>query len=189
MPGERMKRTVFQILFAAAAALMSGCVFMGEEYIAPATYDLEQSEKISQVQVSRIRVRNGSGADRRFLYRGRSNRMRFDEYNLWLLDPELLLGRALNGFFASRSESGVEMLCKIEAFEFDLVRKTARLKLSIEFARDGKTTFYSRSWSSSFDAERGSSAAEAMNKCVRAAMEDIEKQCGGKTVSATGDKK
>lgn len=169
--------------------LIPGCVFVSEDYIAPATYDFARPEAESSVAVNRIKVRNISGADRRFLYRSSNNLVKSDEYNRWLLEPELLIERALCEVFGKRSCDGIEAACRIQVFEFDLVRKVSRLKLEVRFSHGTSSCEYTKTWETSFDAKRSSSAAESMNKTVSKALADIVQECEKFSARLKGDKK
>lgn len=89
---------VSAMLTAAALLAAAGCALMGPEYVEPAEYDLAQPVKRAEPMAAMVRFgvfRNVSGADRRFLIREENNRMLTDEYNRWLVSPELLIERRL----------------------------------------------------------------------------------------------
>lgn len=158
---------------AAALLLLTGCIFSGREYTAPATFDLGTEFAQCSIPVNRLRVTNESGADRRFLYRAKNNRMTWDEFNLWMLEPELLFRRALKSVFAARNTSGADISCSIDLFEFDISKNNAVLKITYVISKGTKSAAFIYDRKESFISGSSASAAEAMNKCVRAAMENI----------------
>lgn len=160
-------------LMAAVLLLNCGCAFFGNNYTAPEIYDSVQDIAVCDLAADRLRVSNESGADRRFLYRGKNSRMTFDEFNLWLLDPELLISRALKSVFVKRSKKAADISCTIDRFEFDIVNNCAILKLSVDISRAGRQKSFVCDEKEKFSSGSSSSAASAMNKCIKSALEKI----------------
>ena len=165
------------LTFAAVLLLVTGCIFSGRDYTAPATYDLGTQLAQCSIPINRLRVSNESGADKRFLYRSKNNRMSWDEYNLWMLEPELLFRRALKSVFPVRSGSAADISCTIDRFEFDLSKKNAILKVTVVISRGTESFTFVCDRKEHFVSGSSDSAAEAMNKCVKSAMENISAEC------------
>ena len=128
-----MKRIVTTML-ATALLAAAGCALMGPEYVEPAEYDLAQPPAAESASLSapvRFGVfRNVSGADRRFLIRAEDDRMLTDEYNRWLVSPELLIERRLRAAMPDPEEvrgnsEVVRLSGTVYRFEFDRRRKRA----------------------------------------------------------------
>lgn len=128
-----MKRIVTTML-ATALLAAAGCALMGPEYVEPAEYDLAQPPSAESASLSapvRFGVfRNVSGADRRFLIRAEDDRMLTDEYNRWLVSPELLIERRLRAAMPDpeeirRSGETVRLGGTVYRFELDRKRKLA----------------------------------------------------------------
>ena len=128
-----MKRIVTTML-ATALLAAAGCALMGPEYVEPAEYDLAQPPAAESASLSapvRFCVfRNVSGADRRFLIRAEDDRMLTDEYNRWLVSPELLIERRLRAAMPDpeeirRSGETVRLGGTVYRFELDWKRKLA----------------------------------------------------------------
>lgn len=85
--------------------LMAGCALMSTSYVEPAEYDLSVPEKpLPEVRFELGTFRNLSGSDRRFLYRESDGKMFSDDYNRWLLSPDLMLERQLHRALSPREE-------------------------------------------------------------------------------------
>ncbi len=128
-----MKRIVTTML-ATALLAAAGCALMGPEYVEPAEYDLAQPPAAESASLSapvRFGVfRNVSGAVRRFLIRAEDDRMLTDEYNRWLVSPELLIERRLRAAMPDpeeirRSGETVRLGGTVYRFELDRKRKLA----------------------------------------------------------------
>ena len=135
-----MKRIVTTML-ATALLAAAGCALMGPEYVEPAEYDLAQPPSAESASLSapvRFGVfRNVSGADRRFLIRAEDDRMLTDEYNRWLVSPELLIERRLRAAMPDpeeirRSGETVRLGGTVYRFELDRKRKLAVVGVSLE---------------------------------------------------------
>jgi hypothetical protein len=157
----------------AALLLMTGCIFSSRKYVPHSTYDLGTDVPECGCAVNLLKVSNESGADRRFLCRGESNRMSTDEYSFWMLEPELLIRRALRAAFAVRDSKAADIRCIIDRFEFDTVKNEAVLKLSVSISGKGMETGFVCSFKEKFSSGSSASAAGAMNKCVKSALEKI----------------
>ncbi len=122
-------------------------------------------------RVTVSRIRNLSGADRRFLYRCQNNRMQNDEFSRWLLDPELLLERLLRSKLNGTGHEEVRVRCVITAFEIDTTRNTAVLAGDFTLYCGENILTFRALEERKFSAESGDfsvAAAEAMNKCASA---------------------
>ena len=120
--------------------LAAGCALFGTGYTEPNDFDLaapSATDVAPTTEPVRFGVfRNLSGSDRRFLVRLEGDRMQTDEYNRWLLVPELLLERRFRAelplpetFAADTPE--IKLDCAIYRFEFDRVRQQAVLELTL----------------------------------------------------------
>ena len=172
-----MKKSVLPLLLLSLMAL-SGCVFRSQEGNSRNVYDLSPEFPQCQKAVHRIRISDLSGADRRFLYRKEGNLIVADERNCWLFSPEQMLKRTFDMVFADRSSDAANILCRIERFEFDLPGKSANLRLAVTFEKAGKSV--TKVFTEKEKFTTASSAASAMDKCVRRAMKNI---CAAYTVS------
>ncbi len=166
-----------------AAVLTAGCSFLNPAYREPEVFDLppavlrEDGEKLPECVIGTIR--NFSGADRRFLFRGEAGRMEADEYSRWLLTPDLKLERQLMSILDDRpSESGLQNYLQLNAvirrFEFDPAAKQALFE--VEFTvRVFRDKLIKRSVSKSVrctaPVKENSSAgyAAAMTQCIHEA--------------------
>ena len=172
-----MKRILPAVLLLFTAA---GCMFSSEKYKSPATYDLSTEYPQYEQTVNRIRMKNTSGADRRFLYRKKNNRMVFDEYNFWILDPEQLVKRAIETSFPKRSYGAVSLECCIERFEFDLAAETAVFELTVTLSsKAGKNRTVHCKYKEKFSGKEADQAAQAMDKCVKEALKQISSLVSG----------
>lgn len=121
------------MLTAAALLAAAGCALMGPEYVEPAEYDLADPVEGARPMAAMVRFgvfRNVSGADRRFLIRAEDDRMLTDEYNRWLVSPELLIERRLRAAMPDpeeirRSGETVRLGGTVYRFELDRKRKLA----------------------------------------------------------------
>lgn len=114
--------------------LVAGCALMSPTYIEPKEYDLAvPADPLTGVRFELTGFRNLSGSDRRFLYRETNERMLSDDYNRWLLTPDLMLERQLyKALFPRETRSrGDGRLLRLGGtvyrFEFDRTNKTAIL--------------------------------------------------------------
>lgn len=165
-------KAVMQIVAAAMLALSCGCVFSGVN-TAPEIFDPVQDSAVCDLPVNRLRVTNESGADRRFLYRKKNNRMCFDEYKLWILDPELLIKRAFKSVFVRHNRNASDITCTIDRFEFDLVNNCAVLKLTVEISKGAAQRSFSCSEKASLASGSSPDASNAAAKCIKSALEKI----------------
>lgn len=121
------------MLTAAALLAAAGCALMGPEYVEPAEYDLADPVEGARPMAAMVRFgvfRNVSGADRRFLIRAEDDRMLTDEYNRWLVSPELLIERRLRAAMPDPEEirrggETVRLSGTVYRFELDRKRKLA----------------------------------------------------------------
>ena len=165
-------KSVKQIVAAVMLMLGCGCIFSGGNTV-PEIFDPVPDSAVCNLPVNRLRVSNESGADRRFLYRGKNNRMIFDEYRLWILDPELLLKRALKSTFVKHSRNTCDITCTIDRFEFDLVNNCAVLKLAVDISRGAVQHSFVCSEKATLASGSSSDASAAAAKCITSAMAKI----------------
>lgn len=129
------------------------------------------TEQSLPCRVTVSRFRNLSGADRRFLYRCQNNRMQNDEFNRWLLDPELLLERLLRSKLGGAGHGEVRVRCVITAFEIDTVRNIAVLAGDFTLSCGENIQTFRVREERKFSAESGdiaAASADAMNQCASA---------------------
>ena len=73
---------------------LGGCVLMGPSYTEPVDFDLgvpaAEAVRPAALPIRFGVFRNLSGSNRGFLVRESGDRLSSDEYNRWLLSPELL---------------------------------------------------------------------------------------------------
>ena len=165
-----------KILSASVVLLLTltGCIFSSEDYKARATYDFSPDRIECSGAVNRIRIKNSSGADRRFLYRTHDNRMLLDEYNVWMLDPEQLMRRVFDVSFSNRSKDAADVSCTIERFEFDLTSGVAGMQLAVSVEKDGRSDRKLFVFTEKMKKKNGASAAYAMDKCAKAAVKKVD---------------
>ena len=160
-------------LFPAAVSLLTlaGCIFGGASS-QPQIFSLGtsavKSEKLP-CQVRFLLFRNLSGADRRFLYRCEGNQVLGNEFNRWILDPELLLERFLREEIRGGGNESVRVRGVITCFEFDVPKQQAVLSVDFTlYSGDIDRSFNIRSEQtfSVRDDVAGQAAAAAMEKCA-----------------------
>ena len=168
-----MKTLATQITCLALVLLLSGCIFSRSKGGDRAVYDLRTAENKCQVPVCAGDIKNASGSDRRFLYRGKDNKISFDAGNYWLLDPEQAVSRLLRRSFVSDPENGVSVSGVIDDFGFDLEKKTAILTVNFTLSKDGRRKSVRCSSTSPFDGKSAKSAALAMNDCASQMVKEL----------------
>ena len=158
--------------------LLSGCALMSSNYIEPKEYDLSvPAEPLTDVRFEVGTFRNLSGSDRRFLYREKAEQMLSDDYNRWLLTPDLMLERQLHKALfprETRNNGGGQLLRlsgTIYRFEFDRESKTAILTVdyTIRIFVDRRPTgggSLSVTTEKPIEGDTPASAAAAMSGCV-----------------------
>ena len=191
-----MKRIVTTML-ATALLAAAGCALMGPEYVEPAEYDLAQPPAAESASLSapvRFGVfRNVSGADRRFLIRAEDDRMLTDEYNRWLVSPELLIERRLRAAMPDPEEvrgnsEVVRLSGTVYRFEFDRRRKravvgvnySARLSDSGRLERDAFYEVPMRDDSPATAVQAMSAAVEKSAAAARMLVQELLKEAGEK---------
>jgi len=167
--------------------LLSGCALMSSNYIEPKEYDLSvPAEPLTGVRFELGTFRNLSGSDRRFLYREKAERMLSDDYNRWLLMPDLMLERQLQKALfprETRSDGGGLLLClsgTIYRFEFDRESKTAVLTVNytIRIFNDRRlagSVSLSVTTEKPIEGDTPASAAAAMSECVADSIAAVRK--------------
>ena len=164
-----------RIFLCAAAILLTnpGCIFSKEPYKAPAYFDTAASVQKCNIPAGRLRVRNISGADRRFFYKLDGGRAVYDTCNSWVIAPEQLLERALEETFNSGKAGSTDITCTIGRFEFDVPQSSALLSLSVIFEKNGVKKSFTVTEKEKYSDGSASSGASAMDICIRKAVEKI----------------
>ena len=181
-------KTPIQITVAGVLLLLSGCFFSRAGGVERKVYDLGSAEVRCSIPVCIDGIRNSSGADRRFFYRTKDNRIEFDSGNFWLLEPEQAMKKLLRGSFGSCTADGIRIEGVIDDFGFDLEKKEAVLTVNFTLSKNGKTAGVKCSERSSFDGRSAASAARAMNKCASKMAEKLAKEIE-KFSGSKGEKK
>lgn len=158
---------------------LAGCALMSTSYVDPAEYDLSvKTNPLREVRFEIGTFRNLSGSDRRFLYREKSGQVISDDYNRWLLSPDLLLERQLqqslspDGARAS-GRSGTFARIGGTIYRFDFDRDARKAVLSVDYTvrifSDRKPISSESVTITTEEAIRGNTpaaAAAAMSGCV-----------------------
>ena len=157
----------------------SGCIFGGISNEVR-SYDLERDLKRESVLSCRINFalfRNLSGSDRRFLERHKAGRMQADEFNRWILDPELLLERYFRGNFRGTGKELVRVRGVITSFEIDMERKEAVLEIDFMLFCDGRSSrVLCRSRQKIGDMDRKESFVRAMSRCAADISDQLKRR-------------
>ena len=176
-----MTKKFFIPVSAVFCLILSGCfsggLSSGTRLFSPAAVNEKQFQLPCRIKI--MNFRNLAGADRRFLFRYKGNRMHNDEFNRWLLSPELMLERFLREEFNGTGKTEVRVRGVITSFEFNAEKHLA--VLAVDF------TLYSGEQSISFKAKsekrfaRDSrdlpqAAADAMEKCISSLAGQLQEQ-------------
>ena len=159
--------------------LMCGCFWGGNS---PETriYDLGSPAPLKRLpwQVNYHLLRNLSGADRRLLLRHADGEIRCDEFNRWLLDPELLLERYLRSSVSGSGVHAVSVRGVLVAFETDLQRHEAVLKMDFTLVSEGRRKEISCAAAKRFSAagDRVQPAISAMTGCAAEIARQLREQ-------------
>ena len=175
---SRMNRKIFTAGIFVCLSVLTGCIGSSSE-TRFFTLGGNGNEQSLPCRVTVLRFRNLSGADRRFLYRSQHNRMQSDEFNRWLLDPELLLERLLRGKLSGTGNDEVRVRCVITDFEIDTVRNAAVLAGDFTLHCGEHLLTCHIKEECKFSAESGDSAAaaaEAMDQCASALAGKLRKK-------------
>lgn len=168
-------------------SLLPGCALISTNYIEPGEYDLSvPAEPLTAVRFELGTFRNLSGSDRRFLYREQAERMLSDDYNRWLLTPDLMLERQLQKALFPRetrsNDNGLFLRLggTIYRFEFDRRSKTAILTVdyTIRIFVDRRTTGSGSlcvTTEKPIDGDTPAAAAAAMSECVADSIAAVRK--------------
>lgn len=160
--------------------LMTGCALMSPSYVEPAEYDLSVPENpLPEVCFELGTFRNLSGSDRRFLYRESDGKMFSDDYNRWLLSPDLMLERQFHRTLSPREgvRSGgrnsrfLQVRGTIYRCEIDRERKSAVLSVDYSIRvfverRPVRTENLNVSTERPLRENTPAAAAFAMSECV-----------------------
>ena len=168
-----MNRTIVLAFFVFFLALLSGCI--GGQSSETRLYSLPSvgAKETLPCRVTVLKLRNLSGADRRFLFRYSRNRMQTDEFNRWLLDPELSLERFLRGELKGSGKKDVRIRGVITVFEFDAEKKLAVLAADFTLHCDQVESSFSIRQEKSFSSK--DTAAEAMGQCAASLAGELKK--------------
>jgi hypothetical protein len=144
--------------------LLSGCI--GGQSSETRLYSLPSggSRETLPCRVTVLKLRHLSGAASRFLFRFARNRMQTDEFNRWLLDPELSLERFLRGALKGSGKEDIRVRGVITAFEFDAEKHLAVLAVDFTLYNDTLDETFSIRQEKSFTEKEN--AAEAMGQCA-----------------------
>ncbi len=132
--------TLLTVTAVALLAWTAGCALMGPGYVEPAEYDLADPPEEARPMAAMVRFgvfRNVSGADRRFLIRAENDRMLTDEYNRWLVSPELLIERRLRAAMPDPAEirrSGETVRLSGTVYRFELNRKRKLAVVGVDYS-------------------------------------------------------
>lgn len=176
-----MKSSFFSVLFVSALLFSGGCMLFQNRYEEPHVYDLGGGlEKAVSLpcKAEFVSFRNLSGADRRFLVRVSGNGLVNDEFNRWLVSPELLLERFLRQSFVSCGDVPVKIRAVITGFEIDRRSNTAILSADFTLRSGGRSTTFSSRVQEPFSASGSAvsgAAAEAMKRCAAKLAGELEK--------------
>ncbi|MBS1368530.1 MAG: hypothetical protein HPZ91_01125 [Lentisphaeria bacterium] len=165
---------------------LAGCALISTSYVEPAEHDMTVSENpLSEVRFEIGTFRNLSGSDRRFLYREKNGRMISDDYNRWLLSPDLMVERQLHKALSpeeTRSSGRNGTFARISGtiYRFDFDRERRKAILSVDYTvrvfTDRKPV---RSESMNVKTEetiRGNTpdaAAAAMSECMEKSIAEV----------------
>lgn len=165
-----MSAHLFRLLFVFGfVMLVGGCMLTGPSYTDPVDYDLgipaADSVKFLPLPIRFGVFRNLSGSSRGFLVREGADRLASDEYNRWLLSPELLLQRRIRTQL--RDPIGTPLNVRLDAsiyrFEFDRARHSANLSVEFTGKADEITEHTGLlSYETIYDKDVPESAARAM---------------------------
>ena len=161
----------------AVVFLLSGCVFFKEPYAVPEIYDTPVPVRKCQVPAGRVKVRNISGADRRFFYKLKDSRVVHDANCLWISGPDALLKRSIHETFVCGTPEGIDINCTVSRFEFNVSGKTAVLVLQVTLESGERKKIFTLNESAAYISGSRASAAGAMNSCIGNAVEKICLEC------------
>ena len=160
--------------FVLLVALLSGCI--GGSSSETRLYSLPSAgaKEILPCRVTVLKLRNLSGADRRFLFRYSRSRMQTDEFNRWLLDPELSLERFLRGELKGSGRKDIRVRGVITVFEFDAEKRLAVLAADFTLHCDQLESSFTIRQEKSFSSK--DTAAEAMGQCAVSLAGELRKR-------------
>ena len=165
----------------------AGCAYLSPGYIEPKEFDLAvAATPLTGMRFQLGTFRNLSGSDRRFLYRGKDERMLADDYNRWLLTPDLMLERQFHKALFPRETrcSEQDRLLRLDGtiyrFEFDRTKRTAILSVDYTIRifnnrRPAGVSSLSVTTEKPILGETSASAAAAMSGCVSESVARVRK--------------
>ena len=163
-------------VFALLLPVLSGCFVTERPYTESRTYDVAFSGETGKHAVTLKRIRNLSGADRRFLVKKGASEVSADEYSRWQLVPEQLLERAFLEYFPSGT-SGVTASVVLTRFECDADKKEARLAWQVQLSGNGRSQDLRGDYTAAYTGA-ADGAAQAMNKCIAEALAQLDARIG-----------
>ena len=170
-----MNKTIVFAFFVFFLALLTGCIGGGQSS-ETRLYSLPSvgAKETLPCRVTVLKLRNLSGADRRFLFKYSRNRMQTDEFNRWLLDPELSLERFLRGELKGSGRKDVRVRGVITAFEFDAEKHLAVLAADFTLHCGQLESSFSIRQEKSFSSKE--TAAESMGQCAVSLAGELKKR-------------
>ena len=169
---------MFSLSAAVLLLTVCGCIWGGQSR-ETRFFDLRTNQKKNAClpcEINFMLFRNLSGSDRRFLLRHSGNRLQSDEFNRWLLDPELILERFLREEVQGKGKTTVRVRGVITAFEIDTLRQEAVLAVDFILSSGENTRRLSCRASRKITPENGdfsAGAAAAMNFCALRIAENL----------------
>ena len=160
-------------LFLFSLVLLPGCFFSRAASVERSFYDLGTVQTRCSVPVDIGSIRNASGADRRFLYRMKGNRIEFDSRNFWLTDPDQAVEKLLRNSFVSGGSDALHISGVIDDFGFEPDKKLAVLTVNFTLKQGEKRENVRCGVESAFDGKSAASAAGAMKSCAEKAVKQL----------------
>ena len=126
------------LLMICLSTLEFGCFFGKNDFVEPVNYDLSLPEKslTVPVPVEFELCRNLSGTDRRMALRYSDKRVVADEYNRWLLPPEVMLQRMFIAALSAKDAAdlpAVKVVGVLYRFDFEVEEKMAAAAAEFTF--------------------------------------------------------
>lgn len=168
------------------ALLGSGCFFGQNDFVPPSDYDLAPSGNAAAmaVPVEFGTFRNISGTDRRMAVRRSGSRVEHDEYNRWLLPPEVMMRRLLAGNMpqnnsADAAADAVRVDCVLRRFDFDAAARKAQIAADFRIRYGNRIVRKSIAKSSPWQSDSAEARAAAMNDAAQAVAVEVRNIIAG----------
>ena len=168
-----MTKQIFRA-FALLLPVLSGCFVTERPYTESRSYDVAFPAESGKNAVTLKRIRNLSGADRRFLVKKGSAQASSDEYSRWQLSPDQLLERAFLEYFPAQ-DSRVTASVVLTRFECDADKKEVRLVWQVNLSGNGRSREFRSSHAAAYTGS-ADDAAQAMNKCIGEALSHLDSE-------------